>query len=242
MTPSHLMSNNFNLKCYPFPISYNNIQKSVFMNFEKGYLYHLYNQGNNEKKIFFTRENYMYFLTKVKIYILPYADILAWCLMPNHFHFMILVNNSKQAVTHKMTNSRPEYSHLMIKEIIFKNRTFNNSIGILLRTYTRVINNQENHTGSLFKAHTKAECINCFQKEKPNYINSNISINNLLSEKQYPQICFNYIHQNPVRAHLVKNDIDWEFSSAKDYAGLRKGKLINKVIAQEYVDLLTSDS
>ncbi len=212
------------------------------MIFEMGYLYHIYNQGNNKGKIFFTRKNYLYFLKKVKVYILPYADILAWCLMPNHFHLMVLVNTITLPITHKMTNNRNGYSHLMSKENISRNRTFNNSIAVLLRTYTRAINNQENHTGSLFKAHTKAECINCFQKAKPTYINSNTSINNLISEKQYPQICFNYIHQNPVRAHLVKNDIDWEFSSAKDYAGLRKGKLINKVIAQEYVDLLTSDS
>jgi len=23
---------------------------------------------------------------------LPYADVLAWCLMPNHFHIMVYVN------------------------------------------------------------------------------------------------------------------------------------------------------
>jgi len=48
------------------------------MQFEKGHLYHIYNQGNNRQKIFFNRENYLYFLRKVKIYITPYADILAW--------------------------------------------------------------------------------------------------------------------------------------------------------------------
>jgi putative transposase len=57
-----------------------------------------------------------------------------------------------------------------------------------------------------------------------------------LSEKQYPQVCFDYIHQNPVKAGLVKRNIDWEFSSAVDYAGLSKGRLINKEVAKEYVD------
>jgi hypothetical protein len=27
-------------------------------------------------------------------------------------------------------------------------------------------------------------------------------------EKQYPQMCFNYMHQNPVKAELVKNAKD----------------------------------
>ena len=62
------------------------------MTFQKGYLYHIYNQGNNHQKIFLNRENYLFFLGKMKSYILSYGDFLAWCLMPNHFHFMVRVN------------------------------------------------------------------------------------------------------------------------------------------------------
>ena len=57
-----------------------------------------------------------------------------------------------------------------------------------------------------------------------------------LPEKQYPQIYFDYIHKNPVKAKLVKNDIDWEFSSAIDYAGIRNGNLINKQVVKGYID------
>jgi len=39
-----------------------------------------------------------------------------------------------------------------------------------------------------------------------------------------------------VKSNLIKNAEDWKFSSAKDYEGLRHGKLINKEIAKEYVD------
>ena len=62
------------------------------MEFEQGHLYHVYNRGNNSQKVFFTIANYLFFLKKIKTNILPYADILAWCLMPNHFHLMIHVN------------------------------------------------------------------------------------------------------------------------------------------------------
>ncbi|PZF73973.1 hypothetical protein DN068_06445 [Taibaiella soli] len=37
-----------------------------------------------------------------------------------------------------------------------------------------------------------------------------------------------YIHQNPIRAGLVNRLEDWEYSSFKDYAGLRNGTLCNK--------------
>jgi len=54
------------------------------------------------------------------------------------------------------------------------------------------------------------------------------------TEKEYPQVCFNYIHQNPVKARLVKNPEDWEFSSYSDYSGHRSGKLINRERAAEF--------
>ena len=58
---------------------------------ETNHIYHIYNQGNNKQKIFFREDNYLFFLQKMKTHLLPYADIMAWCLMPNHFHWMIYV-------------------------------------------------------------------------------------------------------------------------------------------------------
>jgi len=199
------------------------------MIFEKGFIYHIYNQGNNKRKIFFKRENYLYFLIKIKTYIKPYTDILAWCLMPNHFHLMVLVRNVElpPLENHTMTQS-----HRMISTT----RSLNDSIAIMLRSYTRAINKQNNLSGSLFKAHTKAECLNCNKGITPSFFTENGStrINIQNPEKQYPQVCFNYIHQNPVNAGLSKNETDWEFSSILDYKGLRDGRLVNKEFAKEY--------
>ncbi len=202
------------------------------MQLEKGYLYHIYNQGNNQRKIFFKRENYLFFLKKIKIYVSPYADIIAWCLMPNHFHLIILMREEELPVSESDTMTQ---SHRITTT---KKRTLNNSIAILLRSYTRALNIQQNTSGSLFKAHTKAECINCHKGITPSFTTQNgaAKINIQNPEKQYPQICFDYIHQNPVKAKLVKNEIDWEFSSALDYANLRNGKLVNKEVAAEYLD------
>jgi len=197
---------------------------------EKGYMYHIYNQGNNQRKIFFKRDNYLFFLKKINTHLKPYADILAWCLMPNHFHLMVLILEEEIVVdnTHPVTLSHG----------VSKIRTINDSIGILLRSYTRAINKQENFTGKLFREKTKAECLNCPNGTTPNFFiekgGSSINIQN--SEKQYPQVCFNYIHQNPVEATLVSAETDYEFSSARDYAGIRDGKLINKDVAFEYIE------
>ena len=210
------------------------------MNFDKGYLYHICNQGNNRQKIFFNRDNYLFFLRKVKTYILPYTDILAWSLMPNHFHFMVRVDEVELPVgesdtmtsSHRITTS----SHrITTSSHRITYRSLNDSVAIMLRSYTRAINKQEGMSGSLFKAHTKAECLNCPNGITPSFITKNgiTQINIQNPEKEYPQICFNYIHQNPVKAKLVKQATEWEFSSAKDYAGSRNGKLVNKELAIE---------
>jgi len=43
------------------------------------------------------------------------------------------------------------------------------------------------------------------------------------------QVCFNYIHNIPVKAGLVKKPEDWEFSSYADIIGLRNGTLANRL-------------
>ena len=204
------------------------------MYFQIGHLYHIYNQGNNKQKIFFTHDNHLFFLRKIHNHILPFCDVLAWCLMPNHFHLMVRVNcleyspsNYKQnLISHSESN---------------KKQTLNNSIATMLRSYTRAINKQEQRSGSLFREGTKAECITFSEEITPSYLKSNagIIINVETPEQQYPQICFDYIHQNPLKAGLVKSIFDWEFSSAKDVIGKRNGQLINRTVIKEYGLIIT---
>ncbi|SYZ74505.1 conserved hypothetical protein [Candidatus Zixiibacteriota bacterium] len=46
----------------------------------------------------------------------------------------------------------------------------------------------------------------------------------IVSEEQF-RIKLNYIHQNPVRAGLVLDEIDWKYSSARDWLSDRAGPL-----------------
>ncbi len=198
------------------------------MYFEEKKIYHVYNQGNNRCNIFFKRDNYLFFLRKLKLHFAPFTDVLAWCLMPNHFHLMVFIkpDSETRGFSDTMTQSH---------RINAPKNTLNNSIAIMLRSYTRAINKQEKRSGSLFKSHTKAICVNCHKGLAPSYLyKEGITYSKSLNpELQYPNIVFNYIHQNPVNANLVSNAIDWEFSSAKDYGGLREGDLVNKELAKE---------
>jgi len=103
---------------------------------ESNCLYHLFNRGNNRGTIFYTQENYLFFLRKVRNHLLDHVDILAYCLMPNHFHFLIQTKtniDSKEA---------------------------SNGLRVLLRSYARAINKQEKRSGSLFQQHSKIKDLN----------------------------------------------------------------------------------
>lgn len=60
----------------------------------EGEVYHVFNRGNNKQPIFFKPQNYLYFLNKLDRYLTPCCDLLAWCLMPNHFHLLVHANTN----------------------------------------------------------------------------------------------------------------------------------------------------
>jgi putative transposase len=95
---------------------------------------------------------------------------------------------------------------------------------------------QLNRSGSLFKQHTKAECITKMEGITPSFFATSHGtvINRQLIENEYPQVCFEYIHNNPVKAGLVTKPEEWIYSSYCDFKGLRNGKLINKKRVEEF--------
>ena len=224
------------------------LKTKTTMDFSKGQIYHVFNRSNDSTLVFPERENYLYFLSKINEFIRPHAEILAWCLMPTHFHLMIeVVKERIEVVIDPMTGvHRINYqdtdlthpmnsSHRMSPQLSAKVRTLNDSIAIMLRSYTRAINKQFNKHGSLFQQHTKALCLTETQGISPAYFNTHFGMmGNLdLPETNYLNVCFNYIHMNPVNDRLFQNPEDWEFSSFRDYYCGRKGKLINWELAKE---------
>ena len=58
--------------------------------FIANFFYHVYNRGVDKGAIFFSEENYLYFLRLLKKNLERYAvNVVAYCLMPNHFHFLL---------------------------------------------------------------------------------------------------------------------------------------------------------
>ena len=60
-----------------------------------GQYYHVLNRGNEKQEIFYDAENYYFFLRQLGKYLKLYGPTLvAYCLMPNHFHLIMHENGN----------------------------------------------------------------------------------------------------------------------------------------------------
>lgn len=174
------------------------------MKFREHSIYHVYNQGNNKEVIFKKDEDYLHFLKKIRSLVLPNCKILAYCLMPNHFHFMLLAT---------------EASIVPLSLGNIQTNKLSNAFRLLLSEYAQDFNERNNRSGSLFRQKTKAKEIT------------------ELGSPEYLTACFNYIHHNPADAGLVRNLMDWDYSSLRDFLQLREGTLCDRQLALELLGI-----
>ncbi|KAA3657939.1 MAG: transposase, partial [Calditrichaeota bacterium] len=64
--------------------------------FVQGNYYHVYNRGANRDKIFREDENYLFLLKRLGKFALKFnISVIAYCLIPNHYHFLLRQNSEK---------------------------------------------------------------------------------------------------------------------------------------------------
>lgn len=108
------------------------------------HIYHIYNQGNNGERIFYRETDYYVFMDFFKRNVYSFGETLAWCLMPNHFHFLIYATEAS-AKPVKIGN-------------IFSTQ-LSNSFRKLQSIYAQHFNLQQSRTGSLFRQKAKGKCL-----------------------------------------------------------------------------------
>ena len=88
--------------------------------FESGTYYHVYNRGNRKQQIFLSDRDYERFLGKVLEYKKKFLiNILAFCLMPNHFHFLLqqLTLNAISRFFSDLCNSHSRYFNVKYETV-----------------------------------------------------------------------------------------------------------------------------
>ena len=106
--------------------------------FSTGDHYHLYNRGNNRERIFFERENYLFFLRRLRQYLLPILEVVAYCLMPTHYHLVVQIKTNKTSEVFKTS----EVSRAMMRFSV---------------SYTKAMNKRYDRVGALFQGAFQAK-------------------------------------------------------------------------------------
>lgn len=155
--------------------------------------YHIYNHANGDDNLFREDKNYTYFLNLFEKHISPIADTFAYCLMPNHFHFLIKVKEIEVFQTFPKFRTLGKLENLETPENYLKLQHFiSKQFANCFSAYTQGYNKVYQRRGSLFLKNFKS-------KE----VNSDLYFTRLV----------NYIHFNPIAHGFIEGIKDWPYSS-----------------------------
>ncbi len=176
--------------------------KKYLAPFEENKYYHVYNQTVGNRLLFTKWENYRYFLARFEEYLSAWVEVEAWCLMGNHFHFLVRV---------KAINELEEAAILALKSFDSLNKCIVNQFKKFFTAYSAAFNKQENTVGSLFEPKFKRIWIN--------------------SETYYTRLIY-YIHTNPRHHGVMYDFEYYEWSSYKRMLSPQETKLAKEKVLE----------
>jgi putative transposase len=148
-----------------------------------GLTYHIYNRGVNRCNLFHEKGNYLYFLKQFAQRIAPIADVYAYCLLPNHFHFLLRLKTADEILANPDLHEFWPHTRDNRPHQFFSN---------FFNGYARAFNEQHGRTGSLF--------------QRPF---GRIPV----PTDAYFHTLVAYIHRNPRKHGLIADFRDWPYSS-----------------------------
>ncbi|MGI4871967.1 MAG: transposase [Janthinobacterium lividum] len=115
------------------------------MRFEADILYHVYNRGNDGLQLFYEPGDYGLFLRKMRALLTPHCHLLAYCLMPNHFHLLLQPTPAGAVTDNSSSTTRQPLTR---------------GLATLLSSYTQALNPRLQRQGALFQPKTKSKPLN----------------------------------------------------------------------------------
>ena len=156
-----------------------------------GGVYHVLNRANGNEPLFKQETNYHYFLQKYTQHISPIAQTLAWCLLPNHYHFLVRIKPVEVLKErYVLRKAKPLEDDTKLPEFIME------QFANWQNAYAKAFNKMFGRKGGLFMNYLRRVAIE--------------------GEGQLGTTVF-YIHKNPVHHGLVKSIGEWPWASYKEY-------------------------
>jgi putative transposase len=112
-----------------------------------GEYYHLYNRGHNRERIFYERENFLFFLRRMRKHLVPVLDVVAYCLMYTHYHLLVRVKDAKTSEvwqTSEVSSPPPPSSA-------------SNAMQRFSISFTKAMNKRYDRVGALFQGAFQAK-------------------------------------------------------------------------------------
>ena len=182
--------------------------------------YHIYNRGTNGETVFRQKRNYLYFLTLYLKYFYPFVETFAYCLMPNHFHFLVLVKSFEEI------------------EELYQAVTPSQAFGNLCNAYAKAVNNSFGRTGSLFEHPfgRKPVTSDGYFMNLVVYIHRNPQKHGFVDDfRDWPYSSYDAIlHDKPTRVDKTAV-LDW-FGSVNSFQEIHQEELDEKLIADLVAD------
>jgi REP element-mobilizing transposase RayT len=172
-------------------------------NLEPESFYHVFNRTNNKESLFKGDNDYLFFLDKAQRYLCPYFEVYAYCLVGNHFHFLLKTKspNNILATLRKLSSFEITKAERLILEYTdltsdMIHDMYRMQIIRLLTAYSKNYNRLYGQSGHVF--------YKPFKKI-------------LVKDSEYIKTLIHYIHKNPVKHNLTNNFKYFEWSSYYDY-------------------------
>jgi REP element-mobilizing transposase RayT len=167
---------------------------------ESNTFYHIYNRANGNEKIFADEGNYHFFLSKYINYISPIAYSYCYCLMPNHFHFLVKIKEQKE--TWNFFNKDKNLQGLI-----------SNQFSKFFNSYVKAFNKQQSRKGSLFMKNFKRKRITDekYLKKLVHYIHYNpVEAGLCQKPNEWKFSSYNTLLGNENHTMLMKNEVlEW---------------------------------
>ncbi len=194
------------------------ISKKYLADFEEENIYHIYNKTNNKELLFLTEENRLYFLSKYSIILSPFIDTYCWCLLPNHFHFLIKVKKENEILEYLNKQEKPDLT-VTEKKYLANKITLGNLIEQSFRrffqSYAQAFNKENGRSGNLFYKPFKRILID--------------------SDEYFTQTII-YIHANAQKHGIVKDFTTYDWSSWKSILSEKRTNLLRGEIIRWFGD------
>ena len=100
--------------------------------------YHIYNRAVGDSLLFRTHSDYYYFLEKLKRFLKGIGNLLAYSLLPNHFHLLFAIE-AEAKLPIEITSAKSV------------SNAISNQFGNLFNSYSRSYNRAHNRHGKLFE-------------------------------------------------------------------------------------------